>query len=85
MAEGETATVIGENKDFAPNLANVAEKVDSRWLYHWIKDPKGYSSTTVMPSLRLTDYEARAITSYLMTQGEKKQQAADLTEELSQP
>ena len=92
FAEGETATVIGQGKDFAPNLAHIAEKVDSRWLYHWIRDPKGYSPTTVMPSLRLTEYEARAITSYLMTLGEKKPapltglgQDPDLTEQLSRP
>ena len=100
FAEGETATVTGQNKDFAPNLANIAEKVDSRWLYHWISNPKDYSATTVMPSLRLTTHEARAITSYLMTLGEKKSftslrqgsgqatssgQAVDFTEKLSQP
>lgn len=85
FAEGETATVIGQGKDFAPNLANIAEKVDSRWLYHWLRDPKGYSPTTVMPSLRLTKYEARAITSYLITLGEKIGQAPGLTEKLSRP
>jgi mono/diheme cytochrome c family protein len=71
VGEGETATVIGQNKDYAPNLAGIAEKTNARWLYHWIKNPRDYSPTTPMPSLRLSDEEAQAITSYLMTLGEK--------------
>ena len=26
-------------KDFAPNLDNIAEKTDARWVWWWIKDP----------------------------------------------
>ncbi|MBI3302194.1 MAG: c-type cytochrome [Deltaproteobacteria bacterium] len=67
----QTATVIGQHKDFAPNLARIAEKVSGRWLYYWLKNPRDYSPTTAMPSLRLSDEEAKAIASYLMTLGEK--------------
>jgi mono/diheme cytochrome c family protein len=70
----QKATVIGQGqKDFAPNLANIAEKTNARWLYHWIKNPRDFSPTTPMPSLRLSDEEARAITSYLLTLGEKRE------------
>lgn len=71
FAAEQRATVIGQNKDFAPNLARIAEKTNPRWLYHWLKNPRDYSPTTAMPSLRLSDEEVKAITSYLMTLGEK--------------
>ena len=59
-------------KDFAPNLSNIAEKTDARWLYYWIKDPTNYSPHTAMPSLRLSDHEALALTAFLMQHGQKK-------------
>ena len=63
----DTATLVGQDKNFAPNLARVAEKTTARWLYHWIKNPRAYSPNTAMPDLRLTDPEARAVVSYLLT------------------
>jgi mono/diheme cytochrome c family protein len=65
----ESPALLGENKDVAPNLAAIAEKTNPRWLYHWIKNPSGYSHMARMPSLRLTDDEARAIASFLATLG----------------
>ena len=61
----------GANKDIAPNLSQIAEKTDARWIYHWIKNPRGYSDVARMPSLRLSDDEARAVTSYLLTLGDE--------------
>jgi len=81
----ETATVVGQNKDFAPNLSRIAEKVSVRWLYYWLKNPHDYSPTTPMPSLRLSDTEAQAITSYLMTLGEKSEAAPEALASLSNP
>ena len=63
----QTATMVGQNKNHAPNLARVAEKTNARWLYHWIKNPRDYSPDTAMPDLRLSDEEAQAIVSYLLT------------------
>src|SRR4029453_479954 len=37
------------------------------WLFDWLKDPRKYFPTTVMPNLRLTDEEASDITAYLLT------------------
>ncbi len=73
FAEGEFSTVLGSNKDVAPNLKDVAAKVSPQWAYHWLKNPHGYFPDTRMPSLRLSDQEALAITSYLMTLGRKGQ------------
>ena len=53
LAPDEVAGQLGANKDIAPNLSQVAAKTDGRWLYHWIKNPRGYSDVARMPSLRL--------------------------------
>ncbi len=67
FSPAQTATMVGQDKNYAPNLARVAEKTNARWLYHWIKNPRDYSPDTAMPDLRLSDEEARAIVSYLLT------------------
>jgi mono/diheme cytochrome c family protein len=69
LAPDEVAGQLGANKDIAPNLSQIAAKTDGRWIYHWIKNPRGYSDIARMPSLRLSDEEARAITAYLLTLG----------------
>jgi mono/diheme cytochrome c family protein len=63
----EVATPVGTNKDWGPNLGNVAQKESGRFIYWWIKDPRGYNPNSRMPSLRLSDDEARALASYLMS------------------
>src|SRR5205814_2027589 len=77
LAPDEVAGQLGANKDIAPNLSGIAEKTDATWIYHWIKNPRGYSAIARMPNLRLSDDEARAITAYLVTLGEKKPAPAD--------
>lgn len=71
LAPGESPALLGEKKDVAPNLSNIAQKANPRWMYHWLKDPRGYSPDARMPSLRLTDDEARALVAYLLTLGER--------------
>jgi cytochrome c2 len=82
FAEGEFTTVIGKDKDLVPNLKDIASKVGPQWTYHWIKNPRGFSPDTRMPSLRLSDDEARAITSYLMTLGSKPEPISGIEEKL---
>jgi len=50
-----------------PNLINLGSKTTSEWVYKWIKDPTSYWPDTKMPDLRLSDQEAKDITSYLMS------------------
>jgi mono/diheme cytochrome c family protein len=69
FAAGEAPARLGKTKDIAPNLSNIAQKTDARWIYTWLKNPRGYSPESRMPSLRLTDTEAIALTSYLLTLG----------------
>ena len=78
FAEGEFSTVLGKSKEVVPNLQNIASKVGPQWIYHWIKNPKAYNPDTRMPSLRLSDQEALAITSYLSTLGNKSEPIANL-------
>jgi mono/diheme cytochrome c family protein len=83
FAEGEFSTTLGKEKDLVPNLKDIASKVGPQWVYHWIKDPRGFSPDTRMPSLRLSDDEATAITSYLMTLGGKPEAIAGIQEKLA--
>ncbi|MEK6602358.1 MAG: c-type cytochrome, partial [Candidatus Binatota bacterium] len=85
FADGEASTVLGKEKEIIPNLKNIAAKVGPRWTYHWVKNPRDFSPATRMPSLRLTDPEALAITAYLMTLGGKPEAIAGIEEKLKDP
>lgn len=85
LAEGEFSTVLGKEKEIIPNLRNIAAKVGPRWTYHWLKEPRSFSPSTRMPSLRLTDQEASAITAYLMTLGRRGEEISGLRNDLSDP
>jgi mono/diheme cytochrome c family protein len=82
---GKHGPVLGAEKDIVPNLSNVAEKTDGRWLFHWLKNPRHFSPVSRMPSLRLSDDEARALASYLLTLGAKKAEPAARLAALDQP
>ncbi len=77
-------------RDYAPNLWNIADKAKPEWIYSWVKNPKAMWPETKMPNLRLSDSEAANVTAYLMTlktgeswadpawrAGEQEKQAAD--------
>jgi mono/diheme cytochrome c family protein len=85
FVEGEFSTAVGKAKDLVPNLQDIASKVGARWAYYWIKNPRDYFPQTHMPSLRLTDQEALAITNYLMTLGAKTEPMAGIDERLVDP
>lgn len=57
----------GTSYDVAPELTRVGSKVNPDWLFDWLKNPRHYNPTTRMPSLRLTDDEARNLVAYLMS------------------
>lgn len=85
LAPDEIAGQLGANKDIAPNLSRIAEKVDARWIYHWIKNPRDYSPIARMPSLRLDEGEARDVTAYLLTLGQPVAPPDDLARRLRDP
>lgn len=68
---GQNTTVRderGTSYDVAPELTRVGSKVRPDWLFDWLKNPRHYNPTTRMPSLRLTDDEARHLAAYLLNQ-----------------
>jgi mono/diheme cytochrome c family protein len=85
FAGDDSPARLGTDKDVAPNLSRVAEKADARWIYHWLKNPRGYSPVSRMPSLRLSDAEAAALTSYLLTLGKPEPADAALLATLRDP
>ena len=56
-----------KERDYAPNLHNIADKAKPEWIYSWVKNPKAMWPETKMPDLRLTDAEAANITAFLGT------------------
>jgi len=54
-------------RDYAPNLWNIADKARPEWIYSWVKNPKALWPDTKMPDLRLTDAQAADVTAYLLT------------------
>jgi mono/diheme cytochrome c family protein len=85
LALDEVAGQLGANKDIAPNLSQIAAKTDGRWIYYWVKNPHAFSDVARMPSLRLSDEEARAITAYLLTLGERAPAPDGLDARLGDP
>ena len=63
----------GTTHDSAPELTRVGSKVNPDWIMDWLKNPKHYNSDSRMPSLRLSDGEARNLTVYLMTLKDDRQ------------
>jgi len=57
----------GFTYDMAPELTRAGSKLDPDWIFEWIKNPRAYRPSTRMPSLRLSDQEARDIVAYLVT------------------
>ena len=83
FADGQFTTPLGKSKDLVPNLKDISTKVGAQWLYHWIKNPRGFSPDTRMPSLRLSDDEALSITTYLTTLGAKSDPMPGIQEKLA--
>ncbi|KKR31822.1 MAG: putative octahem cytochrome c [Candidatus Gottesmanbacteria bacterium GW2011_GWC2_39_8] len=50
-----------------PDLKNVGTKVDSSWVFRWIKNPKWHHSKTRMPNFKLSDKETLSVASFLMS------------------
>ena len=84
LAEGEFTTRIA-GRDLVPNLKDIAAKTNPRWIYNWLLNPKSYNPNTNMPSLRLSTEEALALTTYLMTLGEKAAPMKGIEAQLNDP
>lgn len=65
---------FGEDKRrmIGPSLKNIKNKVKAEWITVWIKDPKAFRLTTLMPDFRLSDEESQAIAAYLWQHADEK-------------
>ncbi len=54
-------------KEFAPNLSAMGSKVNAKWLFAWLKNPKHYFEQTRMGSFRLSDQEAADVSAFLLS------------------
>lgn len=61
-----------KNRMIGPSLRNVKNKVKAEWLTSWIKDPKAFRPTTLMPDFRLSEEESQSIAAYLWQQADEK-------------
>lgn len=57
--------VKGVGGAVGPDLGKIASKTNPTWLFNWVKDPRSYHPTTLMPNLGLTDQEALSVVSWL--------------------
>jgi len=58
---GEAGGVVG------PALDRAGFRLNSTWIYRWVKYPQSMKPDTRMPNLGLNDADAKAVTSYLAT------------------
>lgn len=55
-----------EPTDNPPPLTHIADKTTRDWIYKWLKNPSGYSSSATMPNFLLSDADARDISAFLI-------------------
>ena len=59
-----------------PTLTEVGSRLNSAWIYHWLKNPQALQPGTIEPNRNMSDEDARALTAFLMTQkGSGKREA----------
>lgn len=75
----------GQGGSAGPALDRIAEKTNGDWIYNWIQDPKNWSASHRMPSLRLSKDEAQDITAYVVSHGKKPDEDAQLRMALADP
>jgi mono/diheme cytochrome c family protein len=57
----------GEGGKVGPALDRAGFRLNSTWVYRWIKNPQAMNATTRMPALGLSDADAKAVTLYVGT------------------
>lgn len=50
----------------APALKGLADKVNEKWLWRWLKDPKSYMPNPIMPHYEIEEKYIDALVGYLM-------------------
>jgi mono/diheme cytochrome c family protein len=52
--------------DDPPPLSHIGDKTTREWIYAWLKDPQAYAASARMPNFKLSDEDARDISSFLI-------------------
>src|SRR5262249_7083577 len=60
-------------------------KTSARFIYWWVKNPHDYNPNTFMPSLRLTDDEAKSVAAYLVSLSSPAAESAITAASLEDP
>ncbi len=60
-----------------PSLRRIGSKVNSSWMYRWIRKPREYLPNTRMPDFGLNEKDAMAITAYLIDASDKEYDYAE--------
>jgi mono/diheme cytochrome c family protein len=82
----KTDSRVKEANSFGPDLNKIGSKVTAAWMFDWIKNPKNYHMESRMPSLRLSDDEAKDLTAYLMQHtGTNDSVSSSMTEDINSP
>jgi len=74
----------GKGEKHAPDLSNIANKVNADWLVTWIGGPHTYNPKSKMPDLRLDEEDATDIATYLIQFG-KEETIPGLAAKLNDP
>jgi len=72
-------------RDRAPNLFGIGDKVNEPWLRAWVQNPAALWHGTRMPNLRLSDLEAANVSAYLMSLRNPQTRFAELPQALRTP
>jgi mono/diheme cytochrome c family protein len=59
--------VGGEGGKIGPALDRAGFRLNSTWVYRWLKNPQAMDAHTRMPALGLSDADAKAVTMYVGT------------------
>jgi mono/diheme cytochrome c family protein len=59
--------VGGEGGKIGPALDRAGFRLNSTWVYRWLKNPQAMDAHTRMPALGLSDADAKAVTMYVAT------------------
>jgi mono/diheme cytochrome c family protein len=59
-----------------PTLTPVGSRLNSAWIYHWLKNPQALRPGTIEPNRNMSAEDARALTAFLMTQKSSARQEA---------
>ncbi|MBH0192006.1 MAG: c-type cytochrome [Nitrospira sp.] len=69
--------VNGEGGKIGPALDRAGFRLNSTWVYRWLKNPQAMDAHTRMPALGLNDADAKAVTMYVETLRAEKTEPAE--------